>query len=125
MLDTHLLIWSAEEDPRLSGTARALINDPDAQPVFSSASIWELAIKAGLPKRSFKVDPRLLRRALLDAGFEELLITSDHALTVLDLPPIHKDPFDRILIAQAKSEGIMLLTVDAVVAQYPGTIVKV
>lgn len=124
LLDSHLLIWAAEDDDRLSDKARSLINDPLNDLVFSAASIWELSIKAALAKTGFQVDPRLLRTALLNAGFRELPVTSEHALTIQKLPPIHRDPFDRILIAQAQSEQFTLLTVDTNVARYPGPILK-
>lgn len=125
LLDTHLLLWTAEGSRRLSRVARTLINDPDNEVVFSLASLWEIAIKRNLDRDDFQVDPRLLRRGLLDNGYVELPITSEHALATESLPSIHKDPFDRILIAQATVEGIALLTVDPLVAKYPGPIRKV
>jgi PIN domain nuclease of toxin-antitoxin system len=125
LLDTHLLLWTAEGSRRLSKVARTLINDPDNEVVFSVASLWEIAIKRSLDRDDFQVDPRLLRRSLLDNGYVELPITSEHALATGSLPPIHKDPFDRILIAQAIVEGITLLTVDPLVKRYPGSVRKV
>lgn len=125
LLDTHLLLWVAAEPEKLSATALQAIEDPQSQLLFSPASLWEVAIKRGLGRADFNVDPRLLRRGLLDSGYEELPISSAHAVAVDDLPTIHKDPFDRILIAQSMVEGISLLTVDALVARYPGPIVKV
>lgn len=122
LLDTHLLLWAASEPERLSAAALALLNDPDHELLFSAASIWEIAIKNGLGRADFQVDARLLRRGLLDNGYLELSITSAHAVFVESLPPVHKDPFDRILIAQATAEGITLITADRVVAQYPGSI---
>ena len=89
---------------------------------FSAASIWEIVIKNGLGRDDFKVDARVLRRGLLDNDYTELAITSDHAAMVESLPLIHKDPFDRILIAQAIAEGFTLLTADSIVAKYPGPI---
>jgi len=93
--------------------------------MFSAASLCEIAIKRGLGRKDFQVDPRLLRRGLLDNGYTELPIGSDHAVALDGLAPIHKDPFDRILIAQATVEGITLLTADPVVAQYAGPIRRV
>lgn len=90
--------------------------------MFSAASVWEVAIKSALGRDDFSVDPRVLRRALLDNGYVELAISGAHAAAVLDLPPIHRDPFDRLLVAQAQVEGIALLTADATVARYPGPI---
>jgi len=92
---------------------------------FSSASLWEVAIKHGLGRRDFGVNARLLRRGLLDNGYAELPITSEHAVALDSLPPIHKDPFDRILVAQSMVEGITLLTADPLLAQYPGPVRKV
>jgi PIN domain nuclease of toxin-antitoxin system len=97
---------------------RKLLADPGNEPVFSAASLWEVAIKSGLGREDFKVNARLLRRGLLDNGYTELAVTSEHAVTVNGLPPIHKDPFDRLLVAQSLVEGITLLTSDPIVAQY-------
>ena len=122
LLDTHLLLWAAAEPRRLSKQARALIDNPDNDLLFSAASLWEVAIKRGLGREDFKVDARLLRRGLLDNGYGELPIISDHVVAIDSLPPIHKDPFDRILVAQATVEGVTLLTIDYIVLQYPGPI---
>lgn len=122
LLDTHLLLWAAGEPDQLPLAAMAEIENPDNDLVFSAASLWEVAIKRGLGRSDFTVDPRLLRRGLLDNGYHELAITSEHAVAVDGLPPIHKDPFDRILIAQSIVEGITLLTVDDLVAQYPAPV---
>jgi PIN domain nuclease of toxin-antitoxin system len=125
LLDTHLLLWTAGDPKRLSTKARKLINEPASELFFSAASLWEIAIKRGLGRDDFKVDARLLRRGLLDNGYSELPIGSEHAVAIDSLPPIHKDPFDRMLVAQAMVEGITLLTSDAVVAQYPGAVRRV
>ena len=125
LLDTHLLLWAAGTPERLPPGARELLDDPENAPVFSSASLWEVAIKHGLGRRDFRVDARLLRRGLLDNGYDELPITGEPAVALDSLPPIHKDPFDRILIVQSMVEGITLLTVDPLIAQYPAPIRKV
>ena len=125
LLDTHLLLWAAGEPRRLSKQARNLIDNPDNELLFSAASLWEVAIKRGLGRDDFKVDTRLLRRGLLDNGYSELPIISDHVVETESLPPIHKDPFDRVLVAQATVEGITLLTTDSLVSQYPGPIRRV
>ena len=125
LLDTHLLLWAAGQPDRLSAAARHLLDDPQNELMFSSASLWEVAIKRGLGRDDFRVDPRLLRRGLLDNGYSELPITSEHAVAVDGLPPFHKDPFDRMLVAQATVEGIALLTADPWVAQYPGPVRRV
>ena len=122
LLDTHLLLWAAGEPKRLSKQARTLIDNPDNELLFSAASLWEVTIKRGLGREDFKVDARLLRRGLLDNGYSELPIISDHVVATDSLPPIHKDPFDRVLVAQATVEGVTLLTTDSLVAQYPGPI---
>ena len=125
LLDTHLLLWAAGEPDRLSDKAQALINDKQNELFFSAASLWEVAIKNGLGRDDFQVDARLLRRGLLDNGYSELPIGSEHAVAIDNLSALHKDPFDRILVAQAMVEGIILLSSDAMVAQYPGSIQKV
>ena len=122
LLDTHLLLWSAGKPERLSTEARALIEALDNELFFSSASLWEVVIKRGLGRDDFKVDARLLRRGLLDNGYSELPIGSEHVVAIDNLPAIHKDPFDRILVAQAQVEGITLLTTDTTVAKYSGPI---
>jgi PIN domain nuclease of toxin-antitoxin system len=122
LLDTHLLLWAAGEPKRLSKQARSLIDNTENELLFSAASLWEVAIKRGLGREDFKVDARLLRRGLLDNGYNELPITSDHVVATESLPPIHRDPFDRVLVAQATVEGITLLTLDSLVSRYPGPI---
>src|ERR1700736_715698 len=122
LLDTHLLLWAAGSPDRLPAAARELLDDPQNEPVFSSASLREIAIKHRLGRGDFRVDARLLRRGLLDNGYGELPITSEHAVALDSVPRIHKDPLDRILIAQSMVEGITLLTADPLVAQYPAPI---
>jgi PIN domain nuclease of toxin-antitoxin system len=125
LLDTHLLLWAAGDAARLSDEARALISAADSDLLFSAASIWEIAIKRGLGRQDFQVEPRVLRRGLLDNGYNELAIISEHAVAIDALPNIHKDPFDRLLVAQAMVEGIILLTSDDRVFDYGGPIRKV
>jgi PIN domain nuclease of toxin-antitoxin system len=122
LLDTRLLLWAVGDPDRLSATARKLINNAENELLFSAASLWEVTIKRALGRDDFRVDPRLLRRGLLDNGYSELPIMSDHVVATENLPPIHKDPFDRMLVAQATVEGVALLTTDSVLAQYPGPI---
>jgi len=125
LLDTHLLLWAANEPKRLPKAARVLIEDAENELLFSAASIWEITIKSSLGREDFRVDARLLRRGLLDNGYTELPITSEHAINVDHLPTAHKGPFDRILVAQATVEGITLLTNDRKLVDYPGPIRKV
>ena len=122
LLDTHLLLWVVDQHERLSARAHRLIGDPDNEPLFSAASLWEIAIKHALRRTDFRYDPRVMRRALLDNRYQELVVTGEHAVAVADLPPLHKDPFDRILVAQSIVEGITLLTSDPRVAQYPAPV---
>ena len=123
LLDTRLLLWAAGEPERLSRTARELLLDPANQPWFSSASLWEITIKRGLNRLDFHVDPRRLWRMLPAYGYRELAVTGEHAVEVGELPALHKDPFDRILVAQARVETLLLLTVDAQLVKY-GDIVR-
>ena len=123
--DTHLLIGVADGAPTLSAAVLALLDDAENDVVFSVASLWEVAIKFALRRPEFDVDPRVLRRGLLDNGYVELDVTAQHAMATLGLPPIHKDPFDRLLVAQATVEGFTLLTADATILRYPGPIRRV
>lgn len=96
--------------------------EPESELQFSAASIWEVAIKHALGREEFRLDPHVLRRGLLEVGFTELAVTGRHAAGVALLPRIHREPFDRILVAQAVAEGIALLTSDRLVASYPGPV---
>ena len=125
LLDTHVLLWAAGQPEKLSKKARRLLEDAENTLVFSAASLWEIAIKRTIGRDDFQIDPRLLRRGLVDAGYRELAVSGAHAIAIDELPPLHKDPFDRMLLAQAKVEGITLLTADAAIARYPGAIQKV
>lgn len=118
LLDTHLLLWVTGAQDRLSSQARTLLSDLAAAPVFSTASIWEVVIKKALGRKDFSVEPSRLRDDLMENGYDELEVRSEHVLEVAALPLIHKDPFDRMLIAQARVEGITLLTGDANVVRY-------
>lgn len=122
ILDTHLLLWAAGLPDRLPPDVRELLNDPATEPAYSVASLWEVAIKSGLGRGDFVVDPRLLRRGLLENGYSELPVTGAHAVAGDLLPGIHRDPFDRMLVAQAQVEGITLWTMDEVVGRYPGPV---
>ena len=122
LLDTHLLLWAAGEPKRLPVAARRLINDQHNALLFSAASLWEIVIKRSLGREDFRVDPRLLRRGLLDNGYSELAVVGEHVLALGSLPPLHRDLFDRILVAQATIESVMLLTADPQLGRYPGPI---
>lgn len=122
LLDTHLLLWAAGLPERLSAEARDMIGDSLAELHFSPVSLWKIVITRGLGRADFEVDPHVLRRGLLDNGYLELPVTSAHAVAADGLPPLHKDPFDRLLVAQATVEGITLITSDAMVARHPGPV---
>jgi PIN domain nuclease of toxin-antitoxin system len=122
LLDTHILLWAAGQPERLPALAREMLELPTNELLFSVASLWEIVIKVGLGREDFRVEPRLLRRGLIDNGYAELSITGSHALAMETLPPLHRDPFDRMLVAQATVEGVLLLTTDPLVGAYPGPI---
>ena len=122
LLDTHLILWGAFQPDRISEAARSLILAPEASLWFSAVSLWEVAIKRGLDRPDFRVEPGPLRAGLLANGYLEQGMLGPHCLALMQLPDIHRDPFDRMLVAQAQTEGLTLLTADAVVAQYPGPI---
>ena len=123
LLDTNLLIWIADGDrpDHLPNDARRLIDDSANRLIFSAVSVWEVALKA----RRLRVDPRVLRSELLDRDYVELPVTGTHAAAVDLLPTIHRDPFDRLLVAQAQIEGLTLVTADATLGRYPGSIIVV
>lgn len=122
LLDTHLLLWASNNPGKLSKTAIDLINDLENELFFSSGSIWEIVIKSSLGRDDFNVDVHQLRRGLIDNGYQELTITSEHTLFIAHLPLIHKDPFDRLIVAQATVEGMCLLTADQTMADYLGPV---
>jgi PIN domain nuclease of toxin-antitoxin system len=116
-----MLLWAAAGT--LPKEAERLVLDANNTLYFSPVSIWEIGIKRRLGRSDLKVNPEVLRRALLDNQYQELPVTSLHALAVDDLPPLHKDPFDRMILAQAKVEGISLLTSDSALRAYPGPVI--
>ncbi len=122
LLDTHLLLWAATAVQKLPSAARALMEDEQNSLCFSVVSIWEVAIKRAASRRDYMVEPAVLRTGLLDAGYWELTIASPHALATAALPPLHRDPFDRLLVSQASVEGMVLVTSDSVLATYPGPV---
>lgn len=125
LLDTHIILWAAGEPEKLSEAARDMLNDYRNSLYFSAASLWEIVIKRGVGRADFKVDAHRLRKMLILNGYIELPITSEHVLREETLPEIHKDPFDRILIAQARCEAMLLLSVDAFVIEYGEAILPV
>ena len=125
LLDTQIVLWAVNQPDRLSVAARTLLTNTENDLLFSPASLWEVVIKNALGRDDFRVEPRILRRGLLDNGYAELPITSEHTVNIESLPHLHKDPFDRILLAQAFTEGITLVTSDVQVARYGGPVRKV
>ncbi len=122
LLDTHLLLWVISNDEHLSAQAKELIDDDRNELYFSVVNIWETAIKHNFGRQSFLFQPRNVRRSLLEHGFGEIEISSEHAITAGELPRLHRDPFDRLLIAQAAVEDVVLLTSDAAMTRYSGSI---
>ena len=125
LLDTHIVLLAAGQPEKLSESARTLLTTPENTLFFSVASIWEIVIKRGLGRDDFKVNPRRLRKMLITHGYFELPVAAEHVFTVETLPLLHKDPFDRLLVAQARAEGMVLLTVDASVSQYKESVLMV
>ena len=119
LLDTHVLLWSQNWPERLPVALYAEMAKPEMELVFSVASVWETAIKHSRGRSDFRADPDALRNKLLETGYIELPLLGEHAVAVATLPHIHRDPFDRLLVAQAIVEGIELLTIDAELARYP------
>ena len=118
LLDTHILLWAAGNPDRLSEKCRELLLNSSNNLFFSAASLWEISIKFSLGRSDFNVDPFLLRQMLLLHAYRELPVNGEHATTVSTLSALHKDPFDRILITQARVEGMLLITSDSLVAAY-------
>ena len=122
LLDTHLLLWAVVEPERLDVALVGMLEDPLNTPVFSVVSLWELVIKRGLDRPDFQLEPPLLRQVLFEAGWRELPVEAHHVLAVGQLPALHRDPFDRLLLAQAQADGLLLITSDRQLAQYPGPV---
>ena len=118
LVDTHVLLWAAAQPQRLPTSFRRQLESPQNDVVFSAASIWELAIKLQIGRLSLGVTPEKLARSAVERGFQELPVTAAHAAGVSRLPLHHRDPFDRLLVAQAIHEPARLLTVDRVLAKY-------
>lgn len=122
LLDTHLLLWAAASSKRLPPEAREILEDGTNEAYYSAASIWEIAIKSSIARKDFRIDLDALRSALPKMQLVELPITASHAAGVTRLPPIHRDPFDRLLVAQSMAEPLTLLTNDALLAEYGASV---
>lgn len=118
LLDTHILLWATHQPERLSVAAQHVLEDPESTLYFSVISLWEVGVKRTLNRPDFRFDPRDLRESLLDHGYLELVVSAEHALAIEALPPLHRDPFDRFLLCQARVEGLTLVTNDKLVTQY-------
>jgi PIN domain nuclease of toxin-antitoxin system len=122
LVDTQLLLWNVYGSRKLPARVARLFRDGRHQFFYSAASLWEIAIKAGLGRAHFVADTAAIRETLEDNGFAELPVSAQHAVAVSRLPTIHADPFDRMLVAQAITEPMALITTDERLAAYPGTI---
>ena len=118
LLDTHLVLWAAIEPSRLSSKARKLLQARDNELAFSLATIWEVAIKTSLGRPDFQVDPAALHSNLLSHGFHEVPVRAQHLFAVAALAWHHRDPFDRLLVAQASIDKLTLLTSDKTLVKY-------
>jgi PIN domain nuclease of toxin-antitoxin system len=125
LVDTQILLWAGQEPERLSAAARALLASEQNTLFFSAATLWEIAIKAASKRGDFEIDPEEFHRELLANGYIELPVTSSQALVLKNLGERHKDPFDRMLLAQAIHEGLTLATADRVLGRYEGPVVRV
>lgn len=118
LLDTHVLLWAAVGSDRLPTRTRTILKDPATDVRFSVVSLWEIVIKLQLGRTDFHVAPEAVRAHARLAGLAEMAVLGEHVLAVGDLPPLHRDPFDRLLIAQARQDDLTLVTVDPDVLAY-------
>lgn len=125
LLDTHIALWAIADDSRLKATARALIEAPDNVVAVSAASIWEIGIKQALGHGDMPLSAAEAAGYFRAAGYVLLDISADHAAAVETLPLIHADPFDRLIVAQALTEPLRLITHDDTVARYSDSIMRV
>lgn len=125
LLDTQILLWASFSSSQLPASALELLQSKRGSLVFSVATVWEVSIKAALGRSNFKVEPEDLRTGLLAHGYAELPVSGKHAVAVRSLRPIHGDPFDRMLLAQAICEGMTLVTTDRMLAAYGEPVLKV
>ncbi len=122
LLDTHVLLWAVAASRRLPKPARQLIEDGENEVFYSAASLWEIAIKSDLRRKDFRIDLEAFEAALPETGLAELPVRGSHAVALTRLPSLHRDPFDRMLVAQAVSEPLVLLTNDPILTRYPAAV---
>jgi PIN domain nuclease of toxin-antitoxin system len=122
LVDTHLLLWASTDRRKLPLTAYKLMADERNILWVSAASIWEVAIKHSLKRPDFDIDPGPLRAGLVQMGYQELSIESRHIMCLVGMPYHHTDPFDRLLLAQSISDGLVLLTSDQDLSRYDGPV---
>lgn len=125
LLDTHVALWAITDHPKLTKKARELIESPRSTVWISAASLWEIAIKHGLGRSDMPVSGQDALRYFRESGYRFLAIEPEHAAAVEDLPAHHADPFDRILVAQALTEPMRLITHDPLIARYSDTIIEI
>lgn len=125
LVDTHLAIWSVANSGKLPPKAAKLMGETSSVFFFSAASVWEIAIKRAKHPEDVPISAEEARNLFLEAGYRELPVSSSHSILVEHLPPLHADPFDRMLVAQAQTEGMKLLTHDHVIPQYGDFVVRV
>lgn len=125
LLDTHIALWALVDSPRLPAQARDLILSPANSVTVSTTSVWEIAIKHSLGRGDMPISGQESLAYFRQAGYELLPIRPEHAAAVENLPPHHRDPFDRLLVAQALLEPLRLLTNDTNVARYSDTVILV
>jgi PIN domain nuclease of toxin-antitoxin system len=125
LLDTHVALWAITDDERLPTRVRELILEARNEVYVSAASVWEIAIKHGLARADMPVSGKEASAWFETAGYTLLPVSAAHAAAVEDLPPIHADPFDRLLVAQALTEPLRLVTHDRTVARYSDSIILV
>lgn len=119
LTDTHILLWALLLPARLDAACREVLESPEHRVYFSAVNIWEIAIKRALDRPDFDVEPEVIHHAALETGFHELPVSALHAAAVRHLPAHHRDPFDRLLIAQARTEPLLLMTDDPLISRYP------
>ncbi len=125
LLDTHIALWAIRDDAQLSARARGLIVDPDNAILVSAATVWEISIKHALRRADMPLSGMDAIGFFREAGYELIPVSVTHAALVGALPPYHADPFDRMLVAQARSESAQLLTHDRVITKYGAWVMQV